>query len=136
MKATMEYRGYTALIEYSAEDECLVGRVVGITDGIGFHGDSVAQMKREMKLSVDAYLTACAKTGRKPKTPFSGKILLRVPPTLHSGIVRAAEITGQSANQLIVNAVSAYLVGHNTDEGQPPSAPAAKSRRKSVLTVS
>jgi len=133
MKATMEYKGYTALIEYSAEDGCLVGRVVGITDGIGFHGDSVAQMKREMKLSVDAYLAACEKTGRKPKTPFSGKILLRVPPTLHSGIVRTAEITGQSANQLIVNAVSAYLVGHNPDDDQPPSASATKRRQKPVL---
>lgn len=38
---TMTYKGYTAIISFSAEDGCLVGRLAGINDIVGFHGDSV-----------------------------------------------------------------------------------------------
>ena len=41
----MTYRGYAARIEYSDEDGCLVGLVAGINDVIGFHGESVEQMR-------------------------------------------------------------------------------------------
>ena len=33
----MTYKGYTARIEYSEEDACLVGRVAGLRDIITFH---------------------------------------------------------------------------------------------------
>jgi predicted HicB family RNase H-like nuclease len=39
----MRYRGYAARIEYSDEDECLVGHIAGIRDIVSFHGDSVAE---------------------------------------------------------------------------------------------
>ena len=41
MNNTMQYKGYSAIVHYSAEDECLVGRIAGINDIVGFHGDSV-----------------------------------------------------------------------------------------------
>ena len=43
---TMTYRGYTARIEYSDEDQCLVGHIAGINDVVGFHGESVAAQLR------------------------------------------------------------------------------------------
>jgi predicted HicB family RNase H-like nuclease len=51
----MRYRGYTAVIRYSAEDKCLFGEVVGIKHIIGFHGNSVEKMESEFKTSIDTY---------------------------------------------------------------------------------
>ena len=53
---TMTYRGYTAKIVYSSEDDCLVGHLIGIRDIVGFHGDSVAEIRVAFKESVDFYL--------------------------------------------------------------------------------
>ena len=44
MMNTMTYRGYAAKIEYSDEDQCIVGHVAGILDVIGFHADNVADL--------------------------------------------------------------------------------------------
>ena len=41
----MIYKGYTARIEYSTEDGCLIGEIAGIRDIVGFHGDSVAELR-------------------------------------------------------------------------------------------
>ena len=41
----MKYKDYRARIEYSEEDQCLVGHIAGITDIIGFHADTVAELQ-------------------------------------------------------------------------------------------
>jgi predicted HicB family RNase H-like nuclease len=42
---TMTYKGYAARIEYSDEDRCFVGHIVGINDIVGFHGEPVAKLR-------------------------------------------------------------------------------------------
>ncbi len=98
MKA-MQYKGYAARIEYSDEDGCLVGHIAGIKDIVGFHGDSVAEMRTAFEEAVDDYLELCAETGKKPEKPYSGRIMLRVPPELHAQVAVQAEIHGLSLNQ-------------------------------------
>ena len=41
----MTYRGYAARIEYSDEDQLLIGHVAGIRDVIGFHGESISELR-------------------------------------------------------------------------------------------
>jgi len=41
----MTSKGYAARIEYCDEDERLVGHIAGITDIVGFHGDSAPDMR-------------------------------------------------------------------------------------------
>jgi len=53
---TMIYRGCTAEIVYSSEDECLVGHLIGIRDIVGFHGGSVTEIRVAFEESVDFYL--------------------------------------------------------------------------------
>ena len=53
MKNTMTYKGYTASMEFDADDRILVGRVLHIDDIISFHGDSVAEFEAAFKESVD-----------------------------------------------------------------------------------
>lgn len=96
---TMTYRGYAARIEYSDDDQCFVGHIAGINDVVGFHGESVAELRMAFEEAVEDYLEACEKLGRAPQKPYSGKLMLRVPPEVHAAIATAAEVSGKSINQ-------------------------------------
>ncbi len=98
---TMNYKGYTAKIEYSDVDQCLIGHIAGIRDVIGFHADNVAELRTAFEEAVDDYLAYCIERGREPHRPASGKISLRIPPEIHSAINIAAEVSGKSINQWI-----------------------------------
>jgi len=95
----MTYHGYAACIEYSDEDQCLVGHIAGINDVVGFHGDSVAELRIAFEEAVDDYLETCAKLDRAPQKPYSGNLMLRLPPEIHAAVAVAAEVSGKSINQ-------------------------------------
>ena len=61
-----EYRGYTADIRYSEADGMLVGHVAGIRAIIGFHGESVSEVRKAFEEAVDFYLD----TEPNPEKPF------------------------------------------------------------------
>jgi predicted HicB family RNase H-like nuclease len=102
----MTYRGYAARIEYSDEDGCLIGRIAGIQDIISFHGDSVKDIRGAFKEAVDFYLETCAKRGREPQKPFSGRLMLRLPPELHARLAVQAQTLGKSLNSLVAETLS------------------------------
>ena len=60
----MMYKGYAARIEYSEEDGAFVGHVAGIRDVVGFHGESVAELRAAFADAVDDYLETCTTLGR------------------------------------------------------------------------
>jgi predicted HicB family RNase H-like nuclease len=95
----MTYQGYAAHIEYSDEDGCFIGRVAGIRDIISFHGETVAELRKAFKEAVDFYLTTCAERGENPQKPYSGKLMLRIPPEVHAHAAMMAEAHGKSLNQ-------------------------------------
>lgn len=64
---TMSYKGYAARIDYDAEDEIFLGRIAGITDGVGFHADTVADLKAAFHEAVDDYIEICVKIGKDPQ---------------------------------------------------------------------
>ena len=96
---TMTYKGYAARIEYSDEDQCLIGHVAGINDVIGFHGDSVTALRAAFEEAVEDYLLTCEKLNRAPQKPYSGKLMLRVSHEVHAAIAAAAQVSGKSINQ-------------------------------------
>jgi len=98
MKA-ISYRGYAARIEFDPEDEIFTGRVAGIRDVVGFHADTVDDLKAAFHDAVDDYLATCEAVGKEPQKPFSGNLMLRVGATVHSRAALAAELSGKSLNQ-------------------------------------
>jgi predicted HicB family RNase H-like nuclease len=102
---TMTYKGYAARIEYSEEDGCFVGHLVGIRSIVGFDGKSVAELRKHFRMAVDHYLEASAQLGQAPEKPFSGRVMLRMPPTLHARASAAAEVQGMSLNQWAARAI-------------------------------
>lgn len=95
----MSYKGYTARIEYDNEDHIFTGRIAGIRDVVGFHGSSVDELEQAFRESVVDYLDACEKLGQSPNKPASGRLMLRVPPEVHSAALVAAQVSGLSLNQ-------------------------------------
>lgn len=55
----MTYQGYAARIEYSEADCCFVGHIAGIRDVIGFHGESVTELRSAFMEAVDDYRETC-----------------------------------------------------------------------------
>jgi predicted HicB family RNase H-like nuclease len=108
---TMIYKGYSARIEYSEDDGCFVGHIVGIRDVVGFHGDSVEDLRAAFREAVDDYLETCAKIDRKPQKAYSGNLMLRVPSEVHESIAVAAEVSGKSINQWAAEALSEATKG-------------------------
>jgi len=96
---TMNHRGYTARIDYDDRDGIFVGRVLGIDAIIGFHAESVGELRGAFEEAVDDYLASCAKLGKAPEYAASGKLMLRVTPEVHSASLIAAKAAGQSLNQ-------------------------------------
>ena len=96
---TMNYRGYTARVEFDERDDIFIGRILGVRDIISFHADSVADLKMEFRRSVDDYLAYCGEKGISPDKPVSGKMMLRVSPQTHAAALLAAQSAGKSLNQ-------------------------------------
>lgn len=99
MSNTMVYKGYSARIDYDDEDGIFVGRIAGIRDGVGFHADSVAELREAFHEAVEDYLETCARIGKEPQKAFSGQMMFRVKPELHRRAAVAAELAGKSLNQ-------------------------------------
>lgn len=95
----MVYKGYNARIDYDDEDGIFVGRIAGIRDGVGFHADSVAELREAFHEAVEDYLETCARIGKEPQKAFSGQMMFRVKPELHRRAAVAAELAGKSLNQ-------------------------------------
>ena len=66
---------------------------------VSFHGTSVDGLEQAFRESVDDYLDACKKIGQSPNKPASGRLILRVPPEVHSAALVAAQVSGLSLNQ-------------------------------------
>lgn len=101
---TMTYKGYAARIEYSDEDQCFIGHVAGINDVVGFHGESVAELRTAFEEAVEDYLTTCEQLNRAPQKPYSGRLMLRVSPEMHAAVAAAAQVSGKSINQWAADA--------------------------------
>jgi predicted HicB family RNase H-like nuclease len=95
----MSYKGYRAQVEYDAEDEVLVGRVLGVNDVIGFHAESVDALKAAFQEAVDDYVATCERIGKAPEREFSGRMMFRVAPKVHADASLAAQLAGKSLNQ-------------------------------------
>lgn len=76
----------------------MVGHIAGINDIVGFHADSVAELHAAFEEATEDYLQTCKKLKKSPQKPYSGKVLLRIPPETHARIAMTAELHGKSLN--------------------------------------
>lgn len=53
----LEYKGYTGSVEYSVEDNCLYGKVLGVSrHAITYEGKDLYELKKDFEGAIDDYL--------------------------------------------------------------------------------
>ena len=75
---TMTYKGYTAEIIYSDEDECFVGHIVNIDAISGFHGDTDAELRVAFEDMVDLYIEVLEERKNPPQKHDAGGFWARL----------------------------------------------------------
>lgn len=109
MSKTLEYHGYTGSVEFSAEDDCLFGKIEFVDDLIMFDGTSVAEIKRAFHAAVDSYLNLCKSQGKEPNPSFKGSFNVRIDRDLHRRAAIAAKQKGITLNEFVKESISEKL---------------------------
>ena len=82
--------------------------------GCMIHGDTPAEALNEIEDVKRDWINTNLELGNKMPEPlmsrrYSGKVILRMPPSLHQALVNVAELEGVSFNQYMVSALSRYV---------------------------
>jgi len=94
----MEYRGYIGSVEFSEEDDCFCGKVLGVRGLISYEGESVQELKKDFHDAIDAhidFMEQLASEGEKDT------YILRLAPALKQSAARTAEARGLTMDSLI-----------------------------------
>lgn len=102
----LKFKGYLGTVEYSAGDNCLVGKVIGMSkDSITYEGNNLEELKADFEAGIDSYLEGCQEMGIEPRKAFSGTLNVRISPEIHSKIAILAQEAGVTINAFIKEAL-------------------------------
>lgn len=105
----LEYKGYTGTVEFSAEDNILFGKVLGIEGLISYEGDSVAALREDFEAAIDDYLEMCAEKGIEPQKIYKGTFNVRIPSELHRSLAIYAASHNMTLNSTVEQAIMNYV---------------------------
>ncbi len=104
----LTYKNYNGTVEYSAEDDCLFGKVIGIKSLISYEGISIQELKQAFEVMIDEYLEDCKTIGIEPEKPYKGTFNVRINSDLHRSIATYAAIHGQTLNAAVEEAIANF----------------------------
>jgi predicted HicB family RNase H-like nuclease len=87
----LNYKGYRGPAAFDDEAGVFHGEVLDLKDVITFQGKSVEELEHAFRDSIDDYLAFCEERGEEPDKPFSGRLMLRLPPALHREVYVQAQ---------------------------------------------
>ncbi len=99
----MEHKGYVGAVEFDEEAALFHGEVLNLRDVVTFEGQSVEELRAAFESSVDDYLEFCRERGEEPEKPFSGRILVRLEPSLHRDVYLSSRAEDKSLNSWIAD---------------------------------
>ena len=106
----LEYKGYKGSVEYSKEDNCLFGKVQGMSKAlILYEGQTLDELREDFEASIDSYLEGCKADGVEPAKPYSGRLNLRMSSELHSRLAAFVASSGTTINDFINKAIKNEL---------------------------
>jgi len=106
----LEYKGYYGSIEYSKEDNCLFGKVLGMPNSLlSYEGNTASELYGDFKDAIDDYLDYCKEKEIKPKKSYSGTLNIRIPSEIHCRMAICAEKQGTSINSFIRESIEKRL---------------------------
>ncbi len=98
MNNTIEYKNYVGTVEFSEEDSCFFGKVMGIRALISYEGTTAKELIEDFHTAVDDYLTLCEAEGKEPEKAYKGSFNIRISPELHKQAAQYA-----AAHQMTLN---------------------------------
>ncbi|SEK26865.1 type II toxin-antitoxin system HicB family antitoxin [Parapedobacter koreensis] len=111
MKDVLAYKDYYGTVSYSADDEVLHGKIIGINDLVTYEAASTTELKQAFHEAVDDYIATCEAIGKQPQKTFKGSFNVRIPSELHKEASIVASQRHISLNDLVKAAI-AYAVKH------------------------
>ena len=98
----LEYKGYKGSVEYSKADNCLFGKVLGMSkDLILYEGNTIDELRADFE--------GCLADGVEPRKPYSGTLNIRISPDVHGRIAALAQEAGTTINGYIKQALENQL---------------------------
>lgn len=105
MSNLLSYKNYNGTVEYSNEDRCLFGKVIGLKSLLSYEGDSVQELEKDFQMVIDEYLEDCKERNVQPEQPYKGSFNVRISPELHRSIAAYAMRHGKTLNAAVEEAV-------------------------------
>lgn len=105
----LTHKNYFGSVEFSADDNILHGKIIGIIDLVTYEGDSVENLKSAFIEAVDDYLETCEIIGKEPNKLFKGVFNVRTSRSVHAYLAILAERKKIKLNE-VVNKAFAYLM--------------------------
>ena len=105
MSNLLSYKNYNGTVEYSKEDSCLFGKVVGIKSLLSYEGNSVQELEQDFCKVIDEYLEDCNERNVEPEQPYKGTFNVRISPELHRNVAIYALEHGKSLNSVVEEAI-------------------------------
>jgi predicted HicB family RNase H-like nuclease len=115
---TLKYKGYHGSVEYSAEDRCLHGKILGVRSCIIYEGKDVDSIERDFRESVDEYLNYCKQKGIMPEKEYTGSFQVRIPSEVHKELATKAEASGKKMNTVVAEALESYIANSRPPESK------------------
>lgn len=109
MSNLLSYKGYNGTVEYSKEDNCLFGKVIGIKSLLSYEGQSVAELQEDFYNAIDEYLDDCKENNITPEQPYKGTFNVRISPELHRNIAVYAIEHGKTLNAAVEQAIKSMV---------------------------
>ena len=75
MSNLLSFKNYNGTVEYSKEDKCLYGKVVGIKSLLSYEGTSLEELKNCFQSAINEYLEDCKKRNVHPEQPYKDTIM-------------------------------------------------------------
>lgn len=109
MSDLLNYKGYYGTVEYSAQDDCLFGKILGLTGLYLYEGKTVLELKTDFEEMVDTYLDDCKQKGIEPEKQYKGSFNVRVSPDIHKAAALYAIQKGITLNSLVESSLMNFI---------------------------
>lgn len=130
----IRYQGYYAKIEYIANKQVLQGHVENIDADICFTSDRPADVRKDFRAAVDAYLADCEAKGIAPEKTYKGSFNVRIHPRLHRRLAHVAIEEDVSLNAVVEEALTDFM-DHRRNEDTAMMTPNDTGKETDPATV-
>ena len=105
----LEYKGYIGTVEFSAKDNILFGKVLGVNGLVSYEGESIAELRTDFENAVDDYIIVCDVMRVEPQKSYKGSFNVRVSPQLHQALALFAATHNISLNATVEKALEEFI---------------------------